>query len=55
VDAAQRKLHLPSDDNYIAPVVCQKSIASSCGGPVVEVEQPSQPFETLDRRISSAQ
>jgi hypothetical protein len=32
-------------------VVCQKSIAGSCGAPVVEVEQSAEPLAAFDRRI----
>jgi len=36
------------------PVMCQKSIASSCGAPVVEVEQSAQPLAALDRRCDAS-
>ncbi len=40
------------DDHELDLVVCQKWIADSCRAPVVEVEQPAQPFEALDRGVA---
>ena len=33
------------------PVVCQKSIAGSCGAPMVEVEQSAEPLAAFDRCV----
>jgi hypothetical protein len=39
------------EHRLVDPVVCQKSIASSCGAPVVEVEQSAEPLAAFDRRV----
>lgn len=39
-------------DEELVPVVCQKSIAGSCGSPAVEVEQSAESLAALDRRVA---